>query len=122
MAWMALAMAGVSAYTAKQKADAAQAGGDMMGMTNKPDLRTNEAVFDNSGWNVSFGSSKIDSTASKTTELSGASAPGAGLTAGGGSGLGFVPAMSNSLGITEQQMIYGAVAVGLLLVWKKKKS
>lgn len=57
------------------------------GMKNNPDFRTTEAVFDNSGWNVSFGNSKIDSYAEKSTDLKGADGRGSGLSAGGLGGL-----------------------------------
>lgn len=119
MAWIAAAIGAVGgAVQAKERTKQAAS----MGMSNAPDFRTSEAIFDNSGWNVSFGSSKIDSTATKTNEQSGASAPGAGLSAGGaGAGVGFLPAVSSSLGVTDQQLIYGAVAVGVMLIWKKRK-
>ena len=57
------------------------------GMVNKPDFRTTEAVFDNSGWNVSFGNSRITSDAEKSTSLRGADGSGSGLSAGGFGGL-----------------------------------
>ena len=123
MAWTAIAAAGVSAYAAKQKIDAAEkSGGGALGMGSNgiaTDGRTAEAVFDNSGWNVSFGSSRIDSTATKTVDQDGASVPNS-LSPSPFAGFG--QSLGQATGLTETQMVYAAVAVGLVLVWKRKKS
>jgi len=60
-----------------------------------------EAVFDNSGWNVNFGSGDVSSTAEKTTST------GAG-----------------SMGNMTDYLPYFAAAVGAIILWRmtKKKS
>lgn len=76
-------------------------------------MPTNEAVFDNSGWNVSIGGGAIDSTAEKTTSQSGATAPG--------SGFGQLFSQAGLGGIDRTTMVYGAAALLILvMVWKKK--
>lgn len=110
MAWIA-AVASVAG--AAISANAKKGAGPAMGMTT--DARTSEAVFDNSGWNVSFGSSKIDSTAVKTVDQAGPSTP-------------------NSLGINDplssigqllptdnKTLIYVAIGAVVLIAWKRKK-
>ena len=84
------------------------------GMVNKPDFRTTEAVFDNSGWNVSFGHSRITSDAEKSTSLRGADGSGSGLSAGGMGGL--LSSMS-----PEFMLIAAAGVLAVVIVLKKRK-
>lgn len=129
MPWIALASAAVGAYGAKEKAKAQTAmAGEMAGKMSpamSSDGRTVETVFDNSGWNVSFGSSKIDSTAVKSVDQAGPSLPQSQTTAQGvpSYGMGaYAPGLSGSLGgIDQTTMIYIAVAAVVLIAWKKKK-
>lgn len=120
MPWLSLTAAAVGAYTAKQKADAAKAGGSSvmgagMGVGMNTDGRTSEAVFDNSGWNVSFGSSKIDSTAVKTVDQAGPSTPNS---------LGLNDALASfgdMLPGDNKTMVYVAIGALVLIAWKRKK-
>lgn len=123
MAWVNVGVAavGVAGSIAKSKieADSRKAGGMMGGMNSSPDFRTTEAVFDNSGWNVSFGNSKIDSTASKTTTQSGASAPGSGIDAGMGNSL--LPSLGSLGQVDQSTLIYGGVGLLALMMLRKRK-
>lgn len=111
MAWIA-AVAGVAstAISANAKKSAAGISGPSM------DARSTEAVFDNSGWNINFGSGKIDSTAVKTVDQAGSSAPNG--TAYGDP----LASMGQMLGGNNNTLIYAALAGVFLLAWKRKKS
>lgn len=84
------------------------------GMVNKPDFRTTEAVFDNSGWNVSFGNSRITSDAEKSTSLRGADGSGSGLSAGGLGG------MLSSVSPEVLLLVAGGI-LAIVIVMKKRK-
>lgn len=117
MAWVALGVAAVNAYGASEAAkNKSAAGGGMPGMGMAADARGTDAIFDNSGWNVSFGNSKIESAAEKTLSQSGPAPTNAPIlgSANGAAGQGLA-------GI-DQNVIYAAIFVALLLVWKNKKS
>lgn len=117
MAWANVATVAVAGIAASSKKPSSSTGPNPAGLSNSPDFRTSEAVFDNSGWNVSFGQSKIDSTAVKTTDLAGATAPGSGLDMGSGLG------QSLGLGtIDSQTLMIGAGALVAVVLLKRKKS
>jgi len=109
-AWLAAAVQlGGAAIAANSKKSA----GGGMGMTT--DARTSEAVFDNSGWNVSFGSSKIDSTAVKSVDQAGPSTPNA---------IGIndpLSSLGQLLPTDNKTMIYVAIGAVVLIAWKRKK-
>lgn len=117
MAWVALGVAAVNGYGQTESAKAkSQSGGAMPGMGMAADARGTDAIFDNSGWNVSFGNSKIESAAEKTLSQSGPSPTNSPIL---GSANG---AASSALAGIDQNVIYAAIFVALLLVWKNKKS
>jgi hypothetical protein len=115
MAWVALGVAAVNAYGQSESAKN-KSGSAMPGMGMAADARGTDAIFDNSGWNVSFGSSKIESAAEKTMSQSGPSptnSPALGSTIG---------TAGSALAGIDQNIIYAAIFVALLLAWKRKSS
>lgn len=121
MAWVSLGTAAIGAYgaieTSKNKAKSGGASG--MGMGMETDARSVNAIFDNSGWNVSFGNSEIDSTAEKSQSANGASVPNS--INPGQTVLGQQSGVAG-LGIDPQFLIYGAIGLLLVMAWKKKNS
>ena len=83
-------------------------------MKNAPDYRTTEAVFDNSGWNVSFGSSRITSSAEKETNLKGADGSGSGLSSGLG---GMLAGMDQGT-----MLLIAGLGLAVLIAIKKRKA
>jgi hypothetical protein len=121
MAWIAAAISAVGGVVAAKQRSAANSIGMGQGMQAATDARTSEAVFDNSGWNVSFGSSKIDSTASKTIAQEGP-APSTNMAA---TPVGYgQPGISASLPAlnSSNMLTYAAIAGIFLIVWKKRKN
>lgn len=123
MAWVNLGVAAIGAYGAvessKAKAKVPATLGGMGGIGMETEARSVNAIFDNSGWNVSFGNSKIDSTAEKTQNASGPSlpqSPSLGATTIG------QPAASPFAGIDNNTLVYGALGLALVMAWKKKNS
>lgn len=119
MAWVSLGTAAIGAYAAVESSkNKAKSGGGMPSMGMETDARSVNAIFDNSGWNVAFAGAKIDSTAEKSQNASGPSVPNSpslGQTVlGQPAGVG--------LGIDPQYLIYGAIALFLVMAWKKNKS
>lgn len=119
MPWIVPAIAAVgNVATAKIKANSAAIGMGS-GMQAATDARTNEIVFDNSGWNVNFGAGDIDSTATKSVEQSGAS-PSTSLAQ---SPYGMLSSALGLPAMNEQSMlIYAAIAGVFLIAWKRKKA
>lgn len=110
-AWISAA---ASVAGAAISANAKKGTGSMPGMAT--DARTSEAVFDNSGWNVSFGSSKIDSTAVKSVDQAGPSTPNS---------MGFndpLSSLGQLLPTDNKTLIYVAIGAIVLISWKRKKS
>lgn len=110
MAWIAAA---ASVAGAAIQANGRKSAAEQMGV--KSDNRTSEAVFDNSGWNVSFGSSRIDSTAVKTVDQN-ASQP-----SGLGSASSFLPSLGQLSPDEQKTMLYVAIGAVVLIAWKRKK-
>lgn len=117
MAWIAGAIAVMGAAKASndRKETARTESFKMAGM----DGRTTEAVFDNSGWNINFGSGSIDSTATKSVDQAGAAGPAfpsmpdyADPLAGLGQ---MMPAMP-----ADKTLIYAGVGLLALLALKRK--
>lgn len=122
MAWVALGVAAIGAYGKTQEAKSKSSGGGMMpGIGMETESRSVNEIFDNSGWNVSFGNSKIDSTAEKSQNASGPNLPQSPSL--GATNIG-QPAASAApfAGLDNQTLIYGAVGIALLAAWKNKKS
>lgn len=131
MAWIALGVAAIGAYSKTQEAKTAKAGGGMPGMGGSMGMETEarsvDAIFDNSGWNVSFGSSKIESVADKTLSQTGASAPvspAMGVNQPVPYGLSpYSQAAPFGLqGIDSNTLIYAGLGLALVIAWKNKKS
>lgn len=133
MAWASLAVAAVSAWgmveSSKNKAKTGAAGmpgmGGSMGMETQ--ARSVDAIFDNSGWNVSFGSSKIDSVADKTLSQTGASAPvSPAMGVNQPVPFGLSPYAQSApfglSGIDQNTLLYAGIGLALVIAWKKKSS
>lgn len=121
MPWFALAGTAISAIGAveSQKSKAAASIAQQPAVKNDPVFQTSEQVFDNSGWNIAFAGSRIDSTAEKTTSQQGADAPGSGVGQQGG----LIPAIQSAFGnIDQKTLIYAGVGVLALAIWKRRKS
>lgn len=121
MAWIAAAIGAVgSVASAKIKANGSAIGmGHGVGMNT--DARSVENIFDNSGWNVSFGSSKIDSTASKTTSQAGAVVPNSVSQSQGDPLAGLGNSLGQSVASIDPVLIYAGVGVLALMALKKRK-
>lgn len=125
MAWVNLGVAAIGAAgaikTAEAKSKTPAGAGGMGGMGFSTDARAVDAIFDNSGWNVSFGNSKIDSTAEKSIAQTGPNVPNSpslgntaiGQPANGGQAQ-MLPGVDNNL-------IYAALGAAVLIAWKKKQ-
>lgn len=74
--------------------------GSPAGPSSANSMFATELVFDNSGWNVAYGGSKIDSEASKSTSQGGVS----------------------GMGEMSSYLPFFAVAVGAVVLWKITKS
>lgn len=81
---------------------ALKSGGGNAGPSSANSMFATELVFDNSGWNVAFGGSKIDSEASKSTEQGGAT--------------------GGMAGDLQSYFPFFAVAIAAVVVWKIAKS
>lgn len=122
MAWVALGVAAIGAYGKSQEAKAKSgAAGLMPSIGMDTEARSVNAIFDNSGWNVSFGNSEIDSTAEKSQNASGPNLPQSPSL--GATNIGQpAPSAAPFAGLDNQTLIYGAVGLALLAAWKNKKS
>lgn len=109
-----------SANINKNKGGAAGQGGFFSEISPNADGKTTQAMFDNSGWNVSFGdNSPITSTAQKTASQSAIPNSMDGL---GSSGGGYVP-VAPGFGLDGNLMpylVWGAVALIVIKIIKKK--
>lgn len=124
MAWVNVGVAAVGAWasveSSKNKAKASGAG-MLPSMGMETEARSVNAIFDNSGWNVAFHGSEIDSTAEKTQNASGPTVPVSPSL--GATNIGQPAAVPFAgLGIDNQTLMYGAVGLALVMAWKKKNS
>lgn len=127
MAWANLGVAAVGAWasveSSKNKAKAGAAGlMPTIGMDTE--AKSVNAIFDNSGWNVAFGGSDIDSTAEKSLAQSGPAVPNSPSL--GATTIGGQPAPAGYAGgfagIDNQTLLYGGLVLFAVMAWKKKSS